>query len=733
VVPYAKSIVVSNFDSYVGDDVAVVAWMSEIIVFNGANGGISWRFSNPTVYPIPFSPHSELSSYWEHAPLLVGDVNGDGTKEIILLNWAKVYAVSRRRISYFFYKTVIPWATCDFSSGITAYAMGNFDGDAYPDIAVGTLDGKIYTLFDLVEAVKYQLQISTTAGGTTSPTPGKYTYSENAQVTITALPESGYQFDHWLINGTTTGTENPITIMMDANYAITAYFTTVQTHTLTIETTTGGTTSPSPGTYTHAHGEEVSIIAVPDSGYIFDRWILSNDTTSTRNPIVLIIDTDYTITAYFRNATGVIPHDNLYINEDTILAPGFYNLEDDYDPEGIIIINASNIVLDCNYAVLNGSGWGVAIVNHGFDNVTIKNAIIQNFEWSIYIEYGENNVITYNELVGASMSSAWANNTQIMYNHLLTSYIDLWMSHLSTVMNNTLEDCDITVERSNNCAVMYNNISLGGITVSGSSYYSANYNLVTRNNITGGPGRGIELFTADHNIIAENYVANKTQSGIYLTDSDFNIIVGNIVNLNGESGIRIRSIWWSSGGYWVYGPSFNNTIAANTASFNVEGIYLNGETKYSTIVNNTLTQNDYGIFLQEMGGYCPTYNTIYHNNFINNTVLQAYDDGANAFNTGYPSGGNYWSNYTGTDANHDGIGDTPYIIDTNSQDNYPIINSNSWEPYNILKSERKLKTPSALKEPLLPPHPLITVTLLLSANLALAKFKKRNKIRLQSR
>jgi len=48
----------------------------------------------------------------------------------------------------------------------------------------------------------------------------------------------------------------------------------------------------------------------------------------------------------------------------------------------------------------------------------------------------------------------------------------------------------------------------------------------------------------------------------------------------------------------------------------------------------------------------------------------------------YPSGGNYWSNYTGVDVKSgsyqnetgsDGIGDTPYIIDANNIDDYPLV------------------------------------------------------------
>jgi len=64
---------------------------------------------------------------------------------------------------------------------------------------------------------------------------------------------------------------------------------------------------------------------------------------------------------------------------------------------------------------------------------------------------------------------------------------------------------------------------------------------------------------------------------------------------------------------------------------------------------------------------------IFHNNLINNPVQIRLSDSSSTWNDDYPSGGNYWSNYNGTDSDGNGIGDTPYIIDENNQDNYPLM------------------------------------------------------------
>jgi len=66
-------------------------------------------------------------------------------------------------------------------------------------------------------------------------------------------------------------------------------------------------------------------------------------------------------------------------------------------------------------------------------------------------------------------------------------------------------------------------------------------------------------------------------------------------------------------------------------------------------------------------------NAIYHNNFFGN-ILQVYGMGlGNVWDNGYPSGGNYWSDYNGTGSNEDGIGDIQYVFNGNNQDNYPLM------------------------------------------------------------
>jgi len=78
----------------------------------------------------------------------------------------------------------------------------------------------------------------------------------------------------------------------------------------------------------------------------------------------------------------------------------------------------------------------------------------------------------------------------------------------------------------------------------------------------------------------------------------------------------------------------------------------------------------FGVYLDSSSS---SNNRFFHNNFKDNAQQVYSDSSTNVWDDGYPSGGNYWSNYTGVDADGDGIGDTSYTIDANNTDRYPLI------------------------------------------------------------
>jgi hypothetical protein len=144
----------------------------------------------------------------------------------------------------------------------------------------------------------YTLTIIAPTGGTTSPSPGTYTYVDGTLVSVTAIPNANYNFAYWELDGVYNGTNNPTTVLMDKNHTLKAFFAQV-TRTLNITATAGGITDPVPGTYVYVNGTLVNVTAFPSANYMFDHWVLDGSPAGSANPISVLMDKDHTLQAVF--------------------------------------------------------------------------------------------------------------------------------------------------------------------------------------------------------------------------------------------------------------------------------------------------------------------------------------------------------------------------------------------------------------------------------------------------
>jgi thermitase len=228
----------------------------------------------------------------------------------------------------------------------------------------------------------------------------------------------------------------------------------------------------------------------------------------------------------------------------------------------------------------------------------------------------------------------------------------------------------------------------------GISLCYSDHNTIAANTVTESYSDGISLYYSDHNAIAVNTVTDTTFGifnaasdnntvdsntvseniiGVYPFYSDNNLIVNNRVS-GGLAGIALTE-------------AKNNIVIGNEVAHNTywigAGIYLEWSSDNNTIVQNTISNNNYGISIGLSGPKDQDdNNTIYHNNLIDNNKQALSLHSLNVWDDGYPSGGNYWSNYNGTDLfggpyqnlkGSDGIGDTPYTIDANNKDRFPYM------------------------------------------------------------
>jgi|GEM_PF-2985981 len=166
-----------------------------------------------------------------------------------------------------------------------------------------------------------------------------------------------------------------------------------------------------------------------------------------------------------------------------------------------------------------------------------------------------------------------------------------------------------------------------------------------------------------------NYTA---KAGIKIHGNGISV-VDNILISNGRHGIALRD------------GSRRNTISNNVIISNSYcGLKLYNDCRQNMIFGNTFDDNNqYGLYFTDSSDS----NYIYHNTFANSSSDNARDECMNFWDDGYPSGGNWWGDYTGIDTlsgpdqdlpGSDGISDTPHNIPGGSNlDRYPIVDDQS--------------------------------------------------------
>jgi len=204
----------------------------------------------------------------------------------------------------------------------------------------------------------------------------------------------------------------------------------------------------------------------------------------------------------------------------------------------------------------------------------------------------------------------------------------------------------------------------------GIRFSHSNSNNIISSAITSSDNVNMHFYRSDNNTISGCTISN-TYIGIALELSSNDSISNCTVENHSDMGISL------------FDNSNNNIITNCTVRNNGYGICLSpgiSPCSNNTIVNNTMENNGYDIYFVDFPDHDNNY--IYHNNFMG---TQVYDPHNNYWDNGYPSGGNYWSDYTGADNYHgenqnipggDGIGDTPYNISGgNNRDRHPLMNS----------------------------------------------------------
>jgi parallel beta-helix repeat protein len=409
--------------------------------------------------------------------------------------------------------------------------------------------------------------------------------------------------------------------------------------------------------------------------------------------------------------------------------------------EGIWLSYSSNNGISGNNITSNGEG--IELWTGSNYNSVSGNNITANSE-GIWLAYSSNNSISGNNITANSYCGIWldssSNNNSVSGNTFTDDGLNVWDSYSNIVENNTVNGrplvylesvADFNIEDAGQVVlVKCDRMRVENLNLSRASFgvelWETNNSIISGNNITANRGGyPIELVYSCNNSISGNIMTNNSEgmflfgssnnsmdrnriTGNNITDSvigiglsessNYNSITGNDVAANSWGGIKLENCLDTNivnnditdndlAGIWLFFSNSSLVSQNRITRTHTAGIILDISSN-NTILENDVRDNHANIVFEYSvndGVALSSDNRIFHNNFINgtwNAVTHFSGQPENFYDDGYPSGGNFWSDYNGTDlfggrdqneTGRDAIGDTEYFIDGNNTDNYPLM------------------------------------------------------------
>jgi len=302
--------------------------------------------------------------------------------------------------------------------------------------------------------------------------------------------------------------------------------------------------------------------------------------------------------------------------------------------DGISILFPSANTISGN-AVSGNNGTGIEVLYSSAGSSISGNAVSGNNGTGIEVLYSSSG---YSSISGNTVSGNNGKGIEVLYSS--SGYSSSTVMEYNTVVGNYGD----------------------GISISNSSSVNINGSTVCDNN------NGIWLDYCPNALVNGSIISGNQRKGVYLGNSNPGNVTNNQISLNSEEGVYLYS-------------SQNGILQGNTIENNTVGIYMIWANKYLLLDNDVINQSSCGIYMT----YYSKSNTAYHNNFVDNRKqVESHSHSYALWSNGYPSGGNYWSDYNGSDTKKgpsqsingsDGIGDTAYRIDDYNYDDYPLCPS----------------------------------------------------------